>query len=108
MFHLNTTGLNFKDEKFCFHSEGCSHPFHKDILIHKDGVIYSKGCPHPFQKNGLIQFRRVVSSHPIQKDVLNPFQRDGWSHPFKSIHFHNIIKDSTFVAKKLLLECWCF
>jgi hypothetical protein len=47
-------------------------------------------------------------SHPIHKGVLNPFQRDGWSHPFKSIHFHSIIKDSTFVAKKLLLECWCF
>jgi hypothetical protein len=73
MFHLNTTGLNFKDEKFFFHPEGCSHPFHKDILISQgwvsyilmDDHIHSKGCPHPFQK-------------------------DGWSHPFKrmfSIHF---------------------
>jgi hypothetical protein len=74
----------------------------KDVLIHFKRMVSSnsEGWSHPI--------KRMVSSHPIQKDVLNPFQRDGWSHPFKSIHFHNIIKDSTFVAKKLLLECWCF
>jgi hypothetical protein len=63
----------------------------------------SKGWSHPIQMGGFIPSKEW--SHPIQKDVLNPFQRDGWSHLFKSIHFHSIIKDSTFVAAKLFLEC---
>jgi hypothetical protein len=56
MFHLNTTGLNFQDEKFFFHSEGCSHPFHKDILI-------SKGWSHPIHKGRLTQSKEMVSSN---------------------------------------------